>query len=206
MTEPIISVSGLRGIVGESLTPEVAIRYVCAFAGTLAEGPIVITRDGRTTGPMMADAVRAGLCAVGRDVIDAGIAATPTTGVLIRQHDAAGGIQISASHNPPAYNGLKLFGKQGRILTAAEGEPVTHRYRDGEMTWVDHSRVGHVVSCMDTVTEHSDLVMGTVDVDDIRRRRFNVFLDSNHSSSSLLGRHMLDALAVSYTHLTLPTN
>jgi phosphomannomutase len=84
MAEPIISVSGLRGIVGDSLTPEVAMRYVAAFAAEAPSGPIVVTRDGRTTGPMLADAVRSALCAVGRDVIDASIAATPTTGVLIR--------------------------------------------------------------------------------------------------------------------------
>ncbi len=81
---PIISVSGLRGVVGDTLTLEVAMRYACALAAELPEGPIVLTRDGRATGRMLADAVRAALCAVGRDVIDADVAATPTTGVLIR--------------------------------------------------------------------------------------------------------------------------
>jgi len=89
--EPIISVSGLRGVVGETLTPDVAIRYVRAFASTLPEGPIVITRDGRTTGRMLANVLFGGLCATGRDVINADVAATPTTGVLVRQHGAAGG-------------------------------------------------------------------------------------------------------------------
>ena len=69
MPEPIISVSGLRGIIGESLTPEVALRFACAFAGPLPAGPLVITRDGRTTGPLLAEAIRAGLCAIGRTVI-----------------------------------------------------------------------------------------------------------------------------------------
>ena len=121
MGEPIISVSGLRGIVGETLTPEVASRYACALAAELGSGPVVITRDGRTTGLMLADAIASGLCAVGRDVIDAGVAATPTTGVLVRQLAAAGGIQISASHNPPQYNGLKLFSAAGRVIPAVEG-------------------------------------------------------------------------------------
>ncbi|MHC4677370.1 MAG: phosphoglucosamine mutase, partial [Planctomycetota bacterium] len=76
--EPIISVSGLRGVVGESLTPEVAIRYACSFADTLGEGPIIVARDGRPTGQMLASAVLSSLCATGRKVIDAGIAATPT--------------------------------------------------------------------------------------------------------------------------------
>ena len=201
MKEPIISVSGLRGIVGESLTPDVAIRYVCAFASTLPEGPIVITRDGRTTGRMLANALFGGLCATGRSVIDADIAATPTTGVLVRQHGAAGGIQISASHNPPPYNGLKLFGRDGRILTAAAGEPVTERYRSGDMTWVAHDQIGDVVPCEDTISEHGALVLATVDVERIRSKRFRVFLDSNHSSSALLGRYLLDELSCALIHV-----
>src|SRR5690348_1741801 len=99
MNEPIISVSGLRGIVGESLTPEVAARYVTAFAIELPQGRIVVTRDGRQSGPMLAEAIFAALTAAARDVLDAGVAATPTTGVLVQHYQAAGGIQISASHN-----------------------------------------------------------------------------------------------------------
>jgi len=201
VSEPIISVSGLRGVVGESLTPEVAIRYACAFAGTLGEGPIVVARDGRTTGRMLAGAVLSGLCAIGRQAIDADIAATPTVGVLVRQHGAAGGIQISASHNPPPYNGLKLFGKKGAILTAAAGEQVTKRYRGGQTAWVSHDRIGEVIRCTDTLTEHATLILATVNVERIRSKRFRVFLDSNHSSSALLGRHLLHALGCDLTHI-----
>ena len=201
MKEPIISVSGLRGIVGETLTPDVAIRYVCAFASTLPEGPIVITRDGRATGRMLANALFSGLNAAGRHVIDAGVAATPTTGVLVRQHAAAGGIQISASHNPPPYNGLKLFGREGRILTAAAGQPVTERYRSGDMTWVPHEKIGDVEPCEDTISKHGALVLATVDVERIRSKRFKIFLDSNHSSSALLGRYLLNALGCELIHV-----
>ena len=84
MTEPIISVSGLRGIVGETLTPEVAIRYAAAFAAVAPPGPIVLARDSRPSGRMLAGAINSGLEAVGRSTINAGIAATPTTGVLVR--------------------------------------------------------------------------------------------------------------------------
>ena len=75
--QPIISVSGLRGIVGTTLTPDVASHYACALAGELGEGSLVITRDGRASGRMLADAVRTGLTAMGRNVIDADVAATP---------------------------------------------------------------------------------------------------------------------------------
>jgi len=200
LSEPIISVSGLRGVVGDSLTPDVAIRYACAFESILPEGPVVITRDGRTTGSLLANVLSGGLCALGRDVIDAGIAATPTTGVLIRQYGAAGGIQISASHNPPPYNGLKLFGKEGRILTASAGEPVTKRYRDGDIVWVNYDKIGNVMPCEDTVGRHGELVLATVDVQKIRSMRFRIFLDSNHSSSALLGRYLLGELGCDLIH------
>ncbi|HEY2894839.1 MAG TPA: phosphoglucosamine mutase, partial [Pirellulales bacterium] len=116
MAEPIISVSGLRGIVGVSLTSDVAMRYAQALALELPPGPFVVTRDGRASGPMLAAAVCDALTAIGRNVIDAGIAATPTTGVLVRQCHAKGGIQITASHNPSEYNGLKLFSTAGRVV------------------------------------------------------------------------------------------
>ncbi|UCC96755.1 MAG: phosphoglucosamine mutase [Phycisphaerales bacterium] len=199
--EPIISVSGLRGIVGESLTPEVAIRYACAFTSTLGEGPIVITRDGRATGRMLANALFSSLCVTGRNVIDADIAATPTTGVLIRQHNAAGGIQISASHNPPSYNGLKLFGKDGAILNAAAGEQVKERYKAGPTMCTGHDRIAEVLTCADTIAEHAALVLAIVNVEQIRSKRFKVLLDSNHSSSVLLGRHLLDELGCDLIHV-----
>src|SRR5262245_26878152 len=128
-SEPIISVSGLRGIVGQSLTPLVASRYAAAFAAEMPAGSIIITRDGRPSGPMLAAAIAGALQAAGRKVINAVCAATPTTGVLVRQHRAAGGIQISASHNPAEYNGLKLFSAAGRVIPSSEGARVLARYQ-----------------------------------------------------------------------------
>jgi len=202
VNEPIISVSGLRGVVGDSLTPEVAIRYVAAFADTLPAGrPVVVSRDGRGTGRMLAQAVVSGLTAVGRDVIDAGIAATPTTGVLVRSLSAGGGVQISASHNPAEYNGLKLFSAEGRVIPAAEGEQVLRQYRAGKIAWARHDRIGHSVSCADTIGTHLALVLATVDVEWIRRRRFRVLLDSNRGAGSVLGRQLLEELGCELTLL-----
>ncbi|MCA9119582.1 MAG: phosphoglucosamine mutase [Planctomycetaceae bacterium] len=201
MKEPIISVSGLRGIIGESLSPELAMRFACAFATDLSAGPIVVTRDGRHTGRMLADAIRSGLCAVGRDVIDADVAATPTTGILVRSAKAAGGIQISASHNPPAYNGIKLFGTDGRVLTAELGERIVSRYRNGELHWVEHDRIGTVASCRNSTSKHLELILANVDVDRIRAQRFKVLLDSNHGAGSILGRQLLEELGCEITLL-----
>jgi len=192
--QPIISVSGLRGIVGQTLTPSVASKYACALAAELDAGPIVISRDGRATGRMLADIIRASLQAVGRDVIDADVAATPTTGILIRQLKAAGGIQISASHNPAEYNGMKLFGSDGRVVPGSVGERVLQRYHDPAVDWVTHDQLGKVQHHDDPHAEHLANVLKIVDVEKIKAKQFRVLIDSNHGAGGLLGVRLLHAL------------
>lgn len=193
-SEPIISVSGLRGIVGESLTPQVASQYVAAFIDELPPGPLVVSYDGRTTGPMLMSLICGAAMAAGRDVIDAGIAATPTTGVLVRDQQAAGGVQISASHNPPEYNGIKLFSAEGRVVPAALGERVLNRYRQGEPFWQRHEKIGARCHLASSTAAHLALVVAAVDVAAIRAAKFKVLLDSNHGSGSILGRALLEHL------------
>jgi len=202
MNEPIISVSGLRGIIGESLNPILAIRYSTAYVGQLdVPGPIVVTRDGRTTGPMLAQAICSGLAATGRNVLYGNVAATPTTGILVRQHNAAGGIQISASHNPSPYNGLKLFGGDGRVIPADEGEKVMEAYQKNETHWVAHDLVGKITTLEDTTSAHCEAVLKTVNVNAIRAKNYKVVLDSHHGAGSVLGRKLLEALNCRAEHL-----
>ena len=193
----IVSVSGLRGIMGGSLTPEVAVRYVAAFAATLPPGPIVIGRDGRTSGPLLAAAITEYLTRSGRDVIDCGIAATPTVGIVVRQERAAGGIQISASHNPAPYNGLKLFSAEGRVLPAAAGAVVLERFR-AQLSPADAagraSMQAGTVRQVDGGPTHIALVAKTVDVEAIRRCRPRVWLDSGHGAGSRVARPLLEHL------------
>src|SRR5262245_56662797 len=127
MTVPsdlIVSVSGIRGIVGTSLTPQVALAFACALGVHVNGGSIVVSRDGRPSGTMLRHAVLAGLAASGCEIHDLGVTPTPTVGLSVRTLGAAGGIQITASHNPATYNGLKLFGPDGRVLSAAIGQKV----------------------------------------------------------------------------------
>lgn len=195
MSELIISVSGLRGIIGETLTPEIAMRYAVAFsASTSAPGPFVISRDSRSSGAMLADAIHAALNAIGRSTIDAEIAATPTTGVLIREKDAAGGIQISASHNPGEFNGMKLFSAEGRVIPKTPGGEVLKRYHEGRFDWVSYEKVGQRSACKNTVFEHQHLITETVDVEAIAKRKFRVLLDSNHGAGAVLAPWLFDVL------------
>lgn len=195
MSEPIISVSGLRGIVGESLDPILAIKYSTSFVSLIEQpGPIVVTRDGRATGTMLAQAICSGLAAIGRDVIYGDVAATPTAGVLVKQFNAAGGIQISASHNPAPYNGIKLFGSDGRVIPADAGEKVIEAYRHFTFPTVPHDQIGSITSIEDTTTNHLNAVLATVDAASIRGRNFKVVLDSHHGAGSVLGKRLLDSL------------
>ncbi|MGD0897918.1 MAG: phosphoglucosamine mutase [Thermoguttaceae bacterium] len=225
MSELIISVSGLRGVVGEALTPEVAAGYAAAMAATAPPGPLVIGRDSRPSGRMLAEAIHRGLAAVGRDTLDAGIVATPTLGVLVRRLAAAGGIQITASHNPLPYNGLKLFSAEGRVIPAAMGEKVLAVYRrkgpeqpprtrpgdcpnfrvsENETVPFEARRPGQPRQVPDTLADHLEAVLATVDVQRIRRRQFRVLLDANHGAGSLLGRRLLESLHCRLTILGEP--
>jgi phosphomannomutase len=191
----IVSVSGLRGIVGGSLTPEVAVRYVAAFAATRPPGPIVIGRDGRTSGPLLAAAITECLTQTGRDVLDCGVAATPTVGIVVRQQRAAGGIQISASHNPAPYNGLKLFSSEGRVLPAAAGADVLRRFQSPASAAAasGQTKTGTLRS-VDGGPAHVALVAKTVDVEAIRRCRPRVWLDAGHGAGSRVARPLLEHL------------
>jgi phosphomannomutase len=188
----IVSVSGLRGVVGESLTPAVAIRYAAAFAAGLPPGPVVIGRDGRANGPPLAAAITESLLAAGRDVIDCGVAATPTVGIVVREQAAAGGIQLSASHNPARYNGMKLFSAEGRVLPAAAGREVLARF---EAAAAPPSAAGRGrVTAGDGIAAHVRLVAATVDGDAIRRHRPRVWLDACHGAGGRVARPLLEHL------------
>lgn len=194
MPEPIISISGLRGIIGSELTAPVASLYAAAFCTQAPPGPIAIARDGRHSGPMLADSISSAIVGHGRNCLDLGVASTPTVGAFVRHAKAAGAIQISASHNPPAYNGMKLFSPEGRVLPAEPGARVLHAYRQGQTNWQPTSSLGSRCSIEDGHAFHLNLVLATIDVESIQKCRFRVLLDSNHGAGSILGKRLLDAL------------
>lgn len=200
MPEPIISVSGLRGIVGESLTPEIAMRYASAFAANAPPGDLVISRDGRSTGEMLAGAIAAALSASGRNVQNIGVAATPSVGALIQVKQLAGGIQITASHNPPPYNGMKLFSPEGRVLSATIGEKTLQSYRNREPSWVAHDKVGGIVDESKlSWFYHLNRLFTYIESEPVAAKKFRVILDSNHGAGGALGEKILKTLGCQTT-------
>jgi phosphomannomutase len=192
VSELIVSVSGIRGVVGESLTPEAATAFATAL-GTYLEGrPVVLSRDSRPSGEMLRDAVAAGLMSAGCDIYHLSIAPTPTVGLAILQVEAAGGVQITASHNPAPYNGLKLFGPRGMVLTADEGRQVLDIYQNTRFRRAPWNAVG---TCRMTrenpMRFHLGRILASVEYHKIQKRRFKVFLDGNHGAGGPLGLLLL---------------
>jgi len=202
----MLSVSGARGIVGQSMTADVARNFAAAFAGhirsTLAQGSrarIVIGRDGRWSGVQLADAVCDGLCTAGFDVVDLGIVATPTVGVMIEQLAAIGGVVLTASHNPIQWNGLKTLNSQGLALPPSQANEVIARFRAGTIESAATRGVRSANADADQL--HVDRVLSNVDVALIRSKRFRVALDSVNGGGSRSGRMLLDALGCDVVHL-----
>jgi phosphomannomutase len=192
----IVSVSGIRGVVGRGLTPGAALAFASALGAHTGGGPVVVSRDGRPSGLMLRHAVLAGLTAAGCEVHDLGVAPTPTVGVAVRRLRAAGGVQITASHNPAPWNGLKLFGPDGRVLSAAEGRKVQQLFEAGAGRHVAWDGLGGVRDYLDAEDAHRDRVLELVDVSRIRAAGLRAVLDANGGAGGPLGRRLLAALQV----------
>jgi len=190
----MVSVSGVRGIVGHGLTPELVLAYAAALA-TLVHGQrVVVGRDSRPSGDMLRRAVIAGLQAGGCEVIDLGIAPTPTCGRAVPFHQAAGGIMITASHNPAPWNGLKIFGADGAVLPAADGKIIQEIFEKKEFHRVEWDGLRSVETRTDVLADHLARVVALVDAKAIRQRRVRVFLDTNHGAGGPLAVMLLQEL------------
>ncbi len=189
----IVSVSGIRGVIGRGLTPELATAFAAALGTHTQGGRIVLSRDGRPSGVMLRHAVLAGLLSAGCDVQELGVAPTPTCGLAVRRLQAAGAIQITASHNPAEWNGLKLFGPDGGVLTAAQGEMIKALFDAGSFRRASWSEVGTTTECRQADDWHRDRVLELVDVVRIRSRGLRALLDANGGAGGPLGRRLLEA-------------
>jgi phosphomannomutase len=192
----IVSVSGIRGIVGQSLTPAAALAFAEALGAHFGGGRMVLSRDGRPSGQMLRHAILAGLFAAGCEVRDLGVLPTPTVGLAVRTLGAAGGIQITASHNPAEWNGLKLFGPDGRVLSAAEGRKVRERFERREFRRVGWQELGHPQDYLKADDDHRDRVLQIVDVPRIRAAQLRAVVDANGGAGGPLMRRLLKAFQV----------
>lgn len=195
----MVSVSGIRGRVGEALTPEVVARYAAAFgAWSIARGAsrqIVVGRDSRVSGPMFHRIVVGTLQLVGCDVIDIGLTTTPGCQLAVEHHHAAGGLMLSASHNPIEWNALKLIGASGLFLEAAEGAAMRALVEEGtpHASW---DRIGRVIQDDGVAARHVESVLAIpyLDAAGIRARKFKVALDCVRGAGATVMPMLLEKL------------
>ena len=198
----IISISGLRGIVGENLTASVAEEYGCAF-GTLlkkrltdkkAKLSVCIGRDSRPSGDMLKSAVTEGLCKVGVGVIDLGLVTTPGVGIMVSELGCSGGVVVTASHNPSQYNGIKLLLNNSMAPPPDAAEQIKQLFFDKQFTFVDSQDCGRAASNEQTDTVHITRVLAIVDKEAIAARKFDVVLDSVNGAGGRVTKKLLGEL------------
>lgn len=201
MAQRILSISGLRGVIGDGLDPTFLTEFAAAVGTIAAGGTVVISRDGRSTGPLLKHAALAGLLGTGCRVLDADIAATPTCGVLVTQHAARGGLQLTASHNPVEWNGMKPFSPLGGVLNQSEGETLVRLLTDRQFAWKPWNGLGTVEVLSDPSRVHLEKILPEISLNKIRARRFKVVLDCNHGSGAVFGPRLLETLGCQVTVL-----
>jgi len=182
----IISVSGVRGIVGDGLTPDIITRYAAAFA-TIAGGDILIGRDTRGSGDMVKNAVIAGLVSTGANVIDLGILPTPSVLYNVKKMKANGGIAITASHNPIKWNAMKFISQDGIFLNNKEGEHLRKIFESDSISYKDWQGIGKIHQDRNGIKRHIQGVLShpLIDVKGIRKRKFKVVMDCCDGASYL---------------------
>jgi phosphomannomutase len=206
----MISVSGMRGIVGKDLTPELVARHAAAlgaWARARGKAVVVLGRDARTSGPMFARAATAGLMSVGVEVIDVGIAPTPTVQLAVEHHHAGAGLILTASHNPIEWNALKLVGPDGIFLDGADGAEVRALAEAGppRAGW---EGVGAVREDRNAINRHLHQVLSLpfIDVAAIRARHFAVALDCVRGAGGTAIPPLLEQLGCRVSAINLETD
>ncbi len=203
MTEQlIISISGMRGIVGENLTVSIAADYGRAFGTFLKDDKtsameklsVCIGRDSRPSGQMLRSAVTDGLCSVGIDVIDLGVVTTPGVSIMVRALGCSGGVVITASHNPAKYNGIKLLLGNGIAPPQDAAEKIRQYFFDKRFLFVDAVHYGQINCSEQTDDFHIARVLATVDKEAIAAKKFSVVPDSVNGAGGRVTKKMLSEL------------
>lgn len=192
----MISVSGVRGIVGESMTASVCLRWAQAFGHLCSKGTVVVGGDSRVSKTMMRAATISGLASAGASIIDVGVVPTPTVSLAVERHSASGGIAITASHNPAEWNALKFYGSDGLFIDSGQGQ-LLRSLVEGDRTFdVPAFEVGTYARDEHAIESHLNAVLGLpfLDADAIRKRKFRVGLDAVHGAGGELLTRMLDML------------
>jgi phosphomannomutase len=189
-----IGISGVRGIVGETLTPELVVAFAGGFGSYLDSGRILVCRDTRPSGPMVRAAVVSGLLAAGCEVVDLGICPTPSLQLAVRDFGAQGGVSITGGHNPASWNALKFVRGDGLYLNVTQAEELLDVVNQGEFEKATWDRIRPTIGEQDAIAHHLDTLGRAFDVAAIRARGLRVAVDCCNGASALLSPRWLEAL------------
>jgi phosphomannomutase len=188
----MISISGIRGIVGDGLDPEVLVNFTNAYADFISKGTVIVGRDARISGEMVQSIVTGTLIAKGLDVVDIGICPTPTVQLTVKKLKADGGIAISASHNPNEWNALKLLNSTGQFMSAEENKVLIELLDSGKKAFKSWDKLGKK-TFSDGVKDHIKDVLNLkyIDVNEIRKRKYSVLVDCVNGAGVYVIPHLL---------------
>ena len=189
-----IGITGVRGIVGETFTPELAVEFAESFGTYLDRGRILVCRDTRPSGPMIRSAVLAGLLAAGCEVVDLGVCPTPSMQLAIKWLKAEGGIAITAGHNPWQWNALKFVRGDGLYLSSTQGEELLDIFHQGEFAKASWDTIKHVVQTADPIAEHIKVLHESFATEAIRAKKLTVAVDCCNGACSFLSPKWLEQL------------
>jgi len=197
------SISGIRGIVGDGLEPEVIIKHTNAYAEFIESGKVVIGRDARITGEMVNLIVTGTLLAKGINVIDIGICPTPTVQFNVKKLNASGGIAISASHNPNQWNALKLLNKTGQFLSPDEFVQMQKYLEKNELSYKSWDKIGKRTEYKQGIQNHVDAILdlGMIYLDEIRKRKFKVVIDCVNGAGAYVLPELLKEFGCEVTEM-----
>jgi len=201
MSALIMSMSGMRGVVGDTLDPHLSMNMALAFGQYVGKGPVIVGGDTRVSYHIVQKAVISGLLAAGTDVIDVGHVLTPTVQQMIRHFDAKGGLVISASHNPIQWNGIKVMNESGSFLTPEEYDNYMAIYNKNEPALADWKSVGTYTTFDDALEIHVDRILSAIDTTSIKEANLNVLVDPNNGAGALGNPILFEKLGVNCTVL-----
>jgi phosphomannomutase len=201
-----ISISGVRGVIGESLTPNLLTRFAQAFGTYVGARTIVIGRDPRTSGEMVKQAVIAGLLSSGCRILDIGMCPVPTIQLMVRHHRAHGGIAITASHNPAEWNALKFIGQGGFFLNTGQARELLDIYHQGEYTRVGGAEMREVSELSGATDLHIQRIMEVLGPLPMRQKKLRVVLDACNGAGSLAGPKLLEGLGAEVITINVNPN
>jgi phosphomannomutase/phosphoglucomutase len=197
----LFGTNGIRGLANKELTPEIAIKIGAAIGTFFKRGTLIVGYDARTSGPMLAKAVIAGLNLTGCNVLLAGMAPTPTLQLAVRNHKVDGGVIITASHNPPEYNGIKVIWNDGIEVSHEQELEIEKVFFAGKTSLAEWSAIGETRELPGVIDEYIEAIEKHVNVKAIAKKHYHVVVDGANSVGSLTSPRLLRELGCRVTTL-----